>query len=547
MNANRFWIILIIVLLTLLSFPQIHAQEINLMPSGDPEKEGWKIFRFKMSSEIPIKAEWHKNEGRQNGDCFYMSAADIGLRTFGWKKKIDVPVGAKALAFSVWARGKGSSGAYISEIAATGLRTDPAKSSLSADALLQGEFDWTRMEIVLPLKPDVKEVILLLSQGDDGESWFDGLTMRLADPPDVGPEVGAGIVEVKGSVQAEAKESVSNVRILFPLPLANEHQVPLTFRFWTEPDNALAKNRIYKDKPGNWVCEAYLSTVEPDKPVAVRWTSMVLCAPDLPPTLPEKVAFPKKWPREVKPWLKSTFSVESDDPRFQAIAKEILSKNTDIIGVVREAEKVNNNIEKQVTGESKSQRSTAVLETTSSCTGEANRLAAILRACGVPARIMAGYMNGYGPLQTHYRVEAYIPGYGWVSPRNIDSASGHHGFDQIEVSSVFPECENLAKVRYCTTEGVPYLSLNENPRCEGTLWFRGDLGSIGMDHSAEQWLSYISETSNTGWDKVMKNARKNWIKWLKNRKNWQSGKLETALTQEQLQDITFEGLYKLLR
>ncbi|HNT16967.1 MAG TPA: transglutaminase family protein [Acidobacteriota bacterium] len=414
--------------------------------------------------------------------------------------------------------------------------------------MLKGDFDWTMIEAVIPVRPDIKQVSVGLLQNDFGETWFDGLSMRPVEPPALKPEVGPGIVEVKGSFQVKPEKDISNVPILFPLPLANDGQVPLTFKLWTTPATALLKSRVYEDKPGNWVCEAFLAEAKPDMPVSVKWSSMVLCAPAKPVSLPEKAAFPRSWPREVRPWLKSTYSVESDDSRFKAIAGEIRSINSDLAGIIKEAYLLSSAIGKKTYGATASQRSSVVLEKSSVCTGDANRLAAILRACGIPARILSGYFNDAVPLQTHYWVQAYIPGSGWIQAMEVAYPGTSHEFSNIYVSVVFPEYEDLAKGRFPNVaDGVPYLSLNESPGCDGTFSFIGDLSSGFCDHSAAQCLSYISETSNTGWNRVMKNARKNWVKWLKSRKTFKSGILETPFKQEQFKDISFNGLPLILK
>jgi hypothetical protein len=548
MTLNRSWVTAFIFVVFAFMPLFIHAQEINLMPSGDPEKEGWKIFG-KDSPEMPFNVEWNERGGRHDDGCFHMSAGNVGVKTIGWRsKKIDVPPGVKALAFSVWVRGKGVSNAWI---IVNGASSDPKRSSLYSgtfdDQPLKGDFDWTRIEAVIPVRPDIKQVSVGLCQNDSGETWFDGLTMRPAEPPAVGPEVGPGIVEVKGSFKVKAEKNITNVPILFPVLLANDGQVPLTFKLWTTPEAALVKSRVYEDKPGNWVCEAFIAEVEPEGPVAVEWNSMVLCAPAKPVALPGKAAFPKRWPKAVLPWLKSTYSVESDDPRFKVIAKEIRLTNSDIIGVMKEAYHRSGSIGRGTFGAADSQRSTVVLEKSSVCTGDANRLAAILRACGIPARILSGYFNDAVPLQTHYWVQAYLPGSGWIQAMEPAYPGKSHEFSNIYVSVVYPEYEDLAKGRFPNAaDGVPYLSLNESPRCDGTFSFIGGMSSGFCDHSATQWLSYISETSNTSWDKVMKNVRKNWIKWLKSRKTFQSGILETPLKQEQLKDISFDGLNLIL-
>ena len=56
---------------------------------------------------------------------------------------------------------------------------------------------------------------------------------------------------------------------------------------------------------------------------------------------------------------------------------------------------------------------TEALTKRGSCTSCANLGAALLRAQGIPARIVAGYPTWCGALQTHYVVEYWLPQGGW--------------------------------------------------------------------------------------------------------------------------------------
>jgi hypothetical protein len=90
---------------------------------------------------------------------------------------------------------------------------------------------------------------------------------------------------------------------------------------------------------------------------------------------------------------------------------------------------------------------------------------ALLRALGVPARILAGYPIWSGPLQTHYVVEYWLPRGGWRLMESTQCRDDRPGHEQIEVALVLleDEAEDKAKQRFGAAGAVPFLSLTEYP------------------------------------------------------------------------------------
>jgi hypothetical protein len=155
------------------------------------------------------------------------------------------------------------------------------------------------------------------------------------------------------------------------------------------------------------------------------------------------------------------------------------------------------------------------LDKQGSCTSCANLVAAVLRACGVPARIVAGYPSWSGPLQTHYIVEAYVPEYGWYP---IESTMGRSPWpnDQQALVAIIPprhEDQAMAGARVGVAGGVPYLSLTELPGNDGYCIAVGAIeDAAGCDHQCRAIQGL--EGTNKQWKLANAAARTKWRAWL---------------------------------
>src|SRR5262249_1648568 len=153
--------------------------------------------------------------------------------------------------------------------------------------------------------------------------------------------------------------------------------------------------------------------VGPEGDIKVTWTSVVLVAPTDFSAVPKSAEFPGEWPEEARAWLRPSRSSQSADGRIVAIAKEVRGESTDVMEVIKRTLERAKRIYAEQSDYCTELDAVQALEKRGSCTSCANLVAALLRAGGVPARILSGYPVWSGPLQTHYIVEAYVPGYGW--------------------------------------------------------------------------------------------------------------------------------------
>lgn len=141
-------------------------------------------------------------------------------------------------------------------------------------------------------------------------------------------------------------------------------------------------------------------------------------------------------------------------------------------------------------------------------------MAALLRANGVPARVLAGYPTWSGPLQTHYIVEAYVPAYGWYAVESTMLQAPWPPEKQVEVAIVPPGYEDRAGVRYTAMAGVTYLSLTESPGLDGSLRVCGTIDAgKNCDHVAASFRRF-GRASPADWRAALEVARARWTAWL---------------------------------
>ena len=233
----------------------------------------------------------------------------------------------------------------------------------------------------------------------------------------------------------------------------------------------------------------------------------------------------KSLPRDVKPWLRSSSTVQTRNSKIKAWAKKIKGRTLGefVTGLGRVMGEIAEGYKREF-----GTRWDAVsgLTERTGCCGQANLAAALFRSRGVPARILAGYPAWSGALATHYVVEYYVPGFGWVL---YDSASGldrAHPCLNILVSVVAIADDNGSKKRAVVTGqwfwfGVPAHSVIE---IEGdmAMLFHPDIataeGKSKTEHLAEIHRAFADGVSHADQKELLKKALARWFRLLKEKK-----------------------------
>lgn len=337
----------------------------------------------------------------------------------------------------------------------------------------------------------------------------------------------AGLFEILGAmVIAPAAKSADDTsggdpntvmgaqEVLIPLPLAYRDQAPLSYALQVTPPSSAAAVEIVRDGPHNSILKVKLAAGRRGS-VKITFRSVVLIGPSDFTTIPKTAPMPQEWPEEAAPWLAATWCADADNERIRALTADIRAETNDVLEATRRVHSLMGTILRSAKGRGNALTAVEALDNRGSCTSCANLVAALLRASGVPARIVAGYPSWSGPLQTHYIVETYVPGYGW---RPIESTLGQAPWpntQQAQVAIIPPqhEAEACAGPRVGIAGGVPYLSLTELPGNDGSCIAVGAIkDAMGCDHHCR--ALHALEGTSEEWTGAIAAATTRWNAWL---------------------------------
>jgi hypothetical protein len=390
---------------------------------------------------------------------------------------------------------------------------------------------WKHYEIVGDVAADAQQFVIGMILLGNGSAALDDVSLEIVDPAStkvtgataqVTPAPGLAEVVMAGIVHADDKAQTAT--LAFPLPLAYRDQVPLTLRLIVDPPAAAAGVEVVNGSGPNRILKLTLKDLGKHRKVAVEYRSLVLVAPTSFEGVPRQVKFPAAWPDEAKPWLAATWCADHAEARLEKLAKEIRGDTDDVMVVIHAAKARAGEVFTKAKGRVNHLTAVEALDKQGSCTSCANLMAALLRGAGVPTRVLSGYPLWSGPLQTHYIVEAYVPGYGWYPIESTRCQSPWPNHQQVNVSIVPVENESQTKAgpRSCAAGGVPFQSLTEY---EGdTKHFRmvGTLKPF-CDHECRM-VRPIAATPPE-WESAKTWADARWSQWLQSKPQVHEGQL----------------------
>ncbi|MFH1100487.1 MAG: transglutaminase domain-containing protein [Methanobacteriota archaeon] len=205
-----------------------------------------------------------------------------------------------------------------------------------------------------------------------------------------------------------ASDSVDSFQIYCHMPIVCESQSPIIVNnVWTEPVNKVTEFGIANDYSSlNSLLRINLLGMTKGETLKLFWSISVVVRENNFDDLPENIRVtPRKdLPNDVKKWLLPSEFIQSDHWRINLRAKMLKGMSNDVIKL---AEKV-----ADFTGPLESrggyQDALTTLRTKGgNCMGSANLASALLRANGIPARVLMVY-------PTHYIIEYYAHPYGWI-------------------------------------------------------------------------------------------------------------------------------------
>ncbi|MGB0951793.1 MAG: transglutaminase-like domain-containing protein [Planctomycetota bacterium] len=272
---------------------------------------------------------------------------------------------------------------------------------------------WEEAEQTYVLPDGVKQLEIWVINQETRSVFVAGPSLIGGDPA---PErlknlTKAGVLLASANVSVRQGEKQEAGVVTFPIPLINEHQVPLTFDLLVEPPDALVGYRWVQREDGlNWLCEAEIHP--PKEGAQVRWESMVVVLPRKDKRLPAASKEPA--PEETAVWLQSTACIQSADEDIVAKAQELGAGKKSTGKFVENVLAFTSSHQGDPGAEFKTLDARAALDCGGSCTSRANLAAALFRAGGIPARTSAHLPTWSGPLYEHWHVEYWHPGAGWT-------------------------------------------------------------------------------------------------------------------------------------
>lgn len=484
----------------------------------DAGTDGWTVAPAAQASGTDYG--WAPDVGRAAAGALQIRArTDGGSGPRYWSTWVAAPAASEGMRVSAWVRG-----ASVTESAAVCVQawsSGPAKqvafASSASTTRLQGDFAWTRVEAVVPPTVGVTRYAVLALLSGKGEAWFDDIAVEpvreAARQTTTSGTPGLLVAEGRFEVLADADTPEPHVQL--PLPLATDSQIPLTFWLRTTPADAVLAARVVTGSSPNAVADIRLRALRRTERVELEWKSLVLVGRTDFSGVPDRAPLPAEWPADVLPWLRPTAAIQSTDPRIAELARSIATTR-DAREIVRRVLDASDRAFRSVPDPadgSPSDRLTAVdaLTRKGSCTSRANLVAALLRAAGVPARLVAAYPVWAGPHQTHFHVEAYVPGWGWYPIESTFLRAPWPSYEHVAVALVPPQAEDRSDARTSALAGVPYLSVTEIP---STCRFHGLLDpKRNYDHQTR--VRRPLDGNSTDWAEAFRRGRAAWNAWLR--------------------------------
>ncbi len=182
---------------------------------------------------------------------------------------------------------------------------------------------------------------------------------------------------------------------------------------WDDNGNRIpiSVRRVEPDELGNLIHTYSLKRFPRRSAIRVVLTSLVARREHQVPDRAYPIPKPSEYPLEVRPFLSSTPMIVCDHPDIKKEAQKLLRKTRDAYQLATELASIMKakSYKQKPHSERGLPTSVSVLRYGGSCCGSAVCATAILRACGIPARITycpAGYLHGI--------TRFYLAGLGWI-------------------------------------------------------------------------------------------------------------------------------------
>jgi len=285
----------------------------------------------------------------------------------------------------------------------------------------------------------------------------DGLTCTLAPPGwwrSLYLRKATGMIEVSGA-------SSDTYQVYFHIPIPFHEQAPVLLQI-TCPQGI--DYRFIQEDPPNLLVAARL--VNADSTV-LDWTAWVIVKqnsyPDFPTYVP--IPAPEQLPDSVRQWLDTTDCCQVSAPIVQFKADSLRDTTTNLMKLAQDVCIFCDSIPRTSSHEPYACDAVYTLNWGNACTGHAHAAAALLRANGVPARVLMNMMPLSNDYLMHWIIDYYVPGYGWVTMESSIGVNPMQPQDRLVVRACNPGDEFPVWFHVSGVEGEWHSS---DPTC--TAW-----------------------------------------------------------------------------
>jgi len=220
-----------------------------------------------------------------------------------------------------------------------------------------------------------------------------------------------------GSLTVSGWASCDTYQAYFHVPIPFHEQAPLLLDIDC-PD--MIDYRFVREDPPNLLVAARMLNTSSTQ---IDWTCWVLVKensyPDFPTYVP--IPTPSELPDSVRQWLDTTDCCQVSDLLVQSTADSLRDTTSNLMKVAQDVCDYCYDIPWEFPHQPSAFDAVYALKWGNSCTGRAHAAAALLRACGIPARTLLNMPVSSSSYDMHWIIDYYVPGYGWV---RMESSSG---------------------------------------------------------------------------------------------------------------------------
>jgi hypothetical protein len=206
-----------ILLAIALGAPSARVFGETLVPNGsfDRDTSGWHAVT---SEDLGARANWLPQAGRGGGGALHLTAVASARRQFaGWTTTFDSLSIGRRLRVTAWVRCAGCERAPLATVTIIGADGNLSAATSATTFQTRGDFDWTPLEVVVPVPEGGRSAFLSLFLSAPGEARFDDVVAVAADSlspaePDAGPlEKGPGLLRVHSAWEYSVRPGTSGL------------------------------------------------------------------------------------------------------------------------------------------------------------------------------------------------------------------------------------------------------------------------------------------------------------------------------------------------